>query len=102
VSRLCLVGRTVAVTSAAAQEARMPPFEKLVYLSCSEAQAVEPGKWVAVARFLADRTAADEEAVGQELGMLARGACTMFPQALLFGVIAQAVRIEAGRLAAAR
>jgi len=109
VSRLCLLGLTAAVTPAAAQEARLPPFEELVYLSCSEAQAMAPSERVAIARFLADRAAAhygialaDEEAAGRELGILVRGGCTMFPQALLFGVIAQAVRVEAERLAAAR
>ena len=87
----------------------MPPFEELVFLSCSDAQAMEPTERVAVARYLADRAAAhygialaDNEAVGRELGVLVRGGCTMFPQALLFGVIAQAVRVEAERLAAAR
>lgn len=101
-------GLAFAVTSAAA-EAQMPPFEELVYLSCREAQAMEPAERVAVARFLADRAAAhygialaDNEAVGRELGILVRGGCTMFPQALLFGVIAQAVRVEAERLTAAR
>jgi hypothetical protein len=109
VSRLCLLGLTAAVTPAAAQEARLPPFEELVYLSCSEAQAMAPSERVAIARFLADRAAAhygialaDEEAAGRELGILVRGGCTMFPQALLFGVIAQAIRVEAERLAAAR
>jgi len=109
VSRLCLLGLTAAVTPAAAQEARLPPFEELVYLSCSDAQAMEPAERVAVARFLANRAAThygialpDDEAVGRELGTLVRGACTMFPQALLFGVIAQALRVEAERLAAAR
>ena len=109
VSRLCLLGLTAAVTPAAAQEARLPPFEELVYLSCSEAQAMAPSERVAIARFLADRAAAhygialaDEEAAGRELGILVRGGCTMFPQALLFGVIAQALRVEAERLAAAR
>jgi hypothetical protein len=40
--------------------------------------------------------------LGQELGIPVRGACTPLPQVLLFGVFAQAVRIEAERLAAAR
>jgi hypothetical protein len=40
--------------------------------------------------------------VGRELGTLVRGGWTMFPQALLFGVIAQAVRVEAERLVPAQ
>jgi hypothetical protein len=106
---LCLLGVAFAVTPAAAQEARIPPFEELIFLSCSEAQAMEPTERVAIARSLANRAAAhygialpDDEAVGRELGALVRGGCTMFPQALLFGVIAQAVRVEAERLSAAR
>jgi hypothetical protein len=106
---LGLLGLACAVTPAAAQEAPMPPFEELVYLSCREAQAMDPAERVAIARFLADRAAAhydialaDNEAVGRELGILVRGGCTMFPQALLFGVIAQAVRVEAERLSAAQ
>ena len=106
---LGLIGLAFAATPAATQEAQMPPFEELVYLSCREAQAMESAERVAVARFLADRAAAhygialaDNEAVGRELGILVRGGCTMFPQALLFGVIAQAVRVEAERLTAAQ
>ena len=105
---LCLLGLAAAVTPATAQEAPMPPFEELVFLSCSEAQAMEPTERVAIARFLADRAAVhygialpDDEAAGRELGILVRGACTMFPQAYLFGVVAQAVRVEAERLMAA-
>ena len=98
----------MAVTPAAAQQqGGLPPFEELVYLS--EAQAMEPAERVAVARFLANRAAAhygialpDEEAAGRKLGTLVRGACTMFPLALLFGVIAHAVKVEAERLMAAR
>lgn len=96
-------------TPAAAQGTGMPPFEELVYLTCSEAQAMDPAERVEVARFLADRAAAhhgialaENEAVGRELGILVRGGCTMFPQALLFAVIAQAVRVEAERLTTAR
>jgi hypothetical protein len=105
---LGLLGLALTVTPAVAQES-LPPFEELVYLSCSDAQAMEPAERVAVARHLAERAAAhygialaDNEAVGRELGILVRGGCTMFPQALLFGVIAQAVRVEAERLTAAR
>ena len=65
---------------------------------------MQPVERVAVARLLADRAAAhygiappDEEAVGPALGALVRAGCIMFPQALLFGVIAQALRIEAER-----
>ena len=106
---LCLLGLAAALTPAAAQGLRIPAFEELVYLSCNEAQAVEPSERVAVARFLTNRAAAhcgialaDNEAVGRELGSLVPGGCTMFPQALLFGVIAQAVRVEAEQLAAER
>ena len=106
---LGLLGLAFAVMPAAAQDSELPPFEELVFLSCSEAQAMEPAERVEIARFLADRAAAhygialdDNEAVGRELGILVRGGCTMFPQALLFGVIAQAVRVEAERLSAAQ
>lgn len=103
---LGLLGLALTATPTVAQESL--PFEQLVYLSCSDAQAMEPAERVAVARLLADRAAAhygialDTEAAGRELGILVRGGCTMFPQALLFGVIAQAVRVEAERLTAAR
>jgi hypothetical protein len=55
---LGLLGLALALTPAAAQEPRMPPFEELVDLSCSEAHAMEPAERVAVARYLADRAPA--------------------------------------------
>ena len=70
---------------------------------------MEPARRIKVARFLANHAAAhcgialqETGEAGRELGILVRGACTMFPQAYLFGVVAQAVRIEAERLMAAR
>jgi hypothetical protein len=106
---LCLLGLTLATGPAGAQQPQTPPFEDLVFLSCSDAQAMPPEQRVAVALALADRAAKhygialpDNQAEGRELGLLVRGGCTMFPQALLFGVIAQAVRLEAERLKAAR
>lgn len=106
---LAVLGLACTATPAAAQQAQLPPFEELVYLSCSDAQAMDPAERVAVARHLADRAAAhygivlgNDDTVGRELGILIRGGCTMFPQALLFGVIAQAVKVEAARLTAAR
>ncbi len=108
--RLCLLGLVAVVTPAAAQEAgMMPPFEELVYVTCSEAQAMEPARRIEVARFLAHHAAArygialqETGEAGRELRILVRGACTMFPQAYLFGVVAQAVRVEAERLMAER
>jgi hypothetical protein len=107
--RLCLLGLIAVAPPAAAQEARMPPFEELVYITCSEAQAMEPARCIEVARFLANHAAAhygialqETGEAGRELGILVRGACTMFPQAYLFGVVAQAVRVEAERLMAER
>ena len=109
-SGLCLLGLAVAVTPAAAQQqGGMPPFGELAYVTCSEAQAMEPARRVEVARFLAHHAAAhygialqESGEAGRELAILVRGACTMFPQAYLFGVVAQAVRVEAERLMAAR
>jgi hypothetical protein len=108
--RLCLLGLIAAATPAAAQrQGGMPPFEELAYVTCSEAQAMEPARRVEVARFLANHAAAhygialqETGEAGRELGILVRGACTMFPQAYLFGVVAQAVRVEAERLMAER
>jgi hypothetical protein len=106
---LCLLGLASVTSPAAAQQTQIAPFEELVFLSCSDAQAMPPDERVAVAQLLADRAAKhygialpDNEAEGRELGILVRGGCTMFPQALLFGVIAQAVRLEADRLKAAQ
>jgi hypothetical protein len=84
---LALLGLAFAATPLAAQQSPMPPFEELVYLSCSEAQAMEPTERVAVASSLADRATAhygialaDNEAAGRELGILVRRGCTMFPR----------------------
>lgn len=106
---LCCLGLAATTSPAIAQQGALPPFEELIYVTCDEAQAMAPARRVAIARFLADHAAAHHgialagtEEAGRELGILVRGACTMFPQAYLFGVIGQAVRVEAEWLSTAR
>lgn len=108
-SALALGGLALAAVPVAAQQATMPPFEEMVYITCADAQAMAPERRMEIARYLADHAAAHHgislpptEEAGQELGILVRGGCTMFPQAYLFGVIGQALRVEAERAGAMR
>jgi hypothetical protein len=96
----------ISLTGASAVAAPPPmPFDDAVYLTCRDADQMDREKRIAVIRYLADHAAdhygltfQDEDTVGRELGTMIRAGCTMFPNAYVHFIVAQAVRAEAEKL----
>lgn len=80
-------------------------FDQAAYVTCREAQAMEPDARRQLAIFLGQHAAryrgvtlpTDER--GGQLGMLVRGGCTLAPDAYLFTVIDRAIVAEKANLA---
>ncbi len=79
-------------------------FEKAVYITCKEAQAMESGVRRTLAVYLAEHaaryrgvTVPDDER-GAQLAFLVRGGCTLAPDAYLFTVIDRAILAEIVKL----
>jgi hypothetical protein len=80
-------------------------FDRAAYVTCREAQAMQPDARRQLAVFLAEHAAryrgialpTDER--GGQLGMLVRGGCTLAPDAYLFTVIDRAIVAEKANLA---
>ncbi len=79
-------------------------FDQAAYVTCREAQAMQPEPRRALALFLADHvsrhrgvTIPDGE-MGVQLASLVRGGCTLAPDAYLFTVIDRAIVAELPRL----
>ncbi|MBN9485947.1 MAG: hypothetical protein J0H44_01930 [Alphaproteobacteria bacterium] len=89
---------------ASAQGGRLT-FDQAAYVTCREAQAMQPDARRQLAIFLAEHAAryrgvtlpTDER--GGQLGMLVRGGCTLAPEAYLFTVIDRAIVAEKANLA---
>ena len=95
----------LAVASAAQAQARPPAsFDQAVYVTCREAQAMQPEARKRLAIMLAEHSARyrgvalpnDER--GGQLAMLVRGGCTLAPDAYLFTVIDRAIEAEKDKL----
>jgi hypothetical protein len=93
----------VASTAAYAQTAPLT-FDQAAYVTCREAQAMQPEPRKALAVFLANHAAShrgvmvpDDER-GSQLALLVRGGCTLAPDAYLFTVIDRALLAEAPKL----
>jgi hypothetical protein len=100
-----LLGSTVcAAASLAAQAQTSMSFDQMAYVTCREAQAMQPDARRALATFLADHVSRKhgvvipEGELGSQIGYLVRGGCTLAPDAYLFSVIDRAVQAEAGKL----
>ncbi|MBS0222648.1 MAG: hypothetical protein JSR91_18115 [Proteobacteria bacterium] len=86
--------------------AQVPPlnFDQAAYVTCREAQAMQPEARKQLAVFLAEHSARyrgvslpnDER--GGQLAMLVRGGCTLAPDAYLFTVIDRAILAEKDKL----
>lgn len=80
-------------------------FDRAAYVTCREAQAMQPDARRQLAVFLAQHAAryrgitlpTDER--GGQLGMLVRGGCTLAPDSYLFTVIDRAIVAEKANLA---
>jgi hypothetical protein len=97
-SALCIAA------SLAAQAQTSMSFDQTAYVTCREAQAMQPDARRALATFLAEHVSRKrgvvipEGELGSQIGYLVRGGCTLAPDAFLFAVIDRAVQAEAGRL----
>lgn len=79
-------------------------FDQAAYISCRDAQAMQPEARKQVAIFLAEHAARHRGVVlpqddrGGQLAMLVRGGCTLAPDSYLFTVIDRAILAEQARL----
>ena len=93
----------VASTAAHAQTAVLT-FDQAAYITCREAQAMQPEPRKALAVFLANHAASHHGVVvpdderGAQLAHLVRGGCTLAPDAYLFTVIDRALVAETTKL----
>ena len=95
----------LAVASAAQAQAPSPArFDQAVYVTCREAQAMQPEARKRLAIMLAEHSARHRGVVlpkderGGQLAMLVRGGCTLAPDAYLFTVIDRAIEAEKDKL----
>lgn len=93
------------VVSGAVQAQTSPlNFEQAVYVTCREAQSLQPEPRKALAMMLAQHSAQKrgvvlpEDERGTQLAYLVRGGCTLSPDAYLFTVIDRAIQAEMGKL----
>ena len=102
--RFLIGGALCAAASLAAQAQTSMSFDQTAYVTCREAQALQPDARRALATFLADHVSRKrgvvipEGELGSQIGYLVRGGCTLAPDAYLFTVIDRAVQAEAGKL----
>jgi hypothetical protein len=102
--RFLLGGALCAAASLAAQAQTSMSFDQMAYVTCREAQALQPDARRALATFLAEHVSRKrgvvipEGELGGQIGYLVRGGCTLAPDAYLVSVIDRAVQAEAGKL----
>ena len=83
-------------------------FDQAAYVTCREAQAMQPEARKALAIFLAQHAAryrgivVPDDERGASLARLIRGGCTLSPDAYLFTVIDRALQAEALKLPKSR
>ena len=100
--RLLALAPVMAIATAA--YAQGPTPMSLAYVTCREAQAMQPDARRAIAVYLAEHSAQfrgvtipnDER--GAQLAQLVRGGCTLAPDAYLFTVIDRAIQAEKAKL----
>jgi hypothetical protein len=97
---------TVSLVVSASAHAQMATltFDQAAYVTCREAQAMQPEPRKALAVYLAEHSARhngvtlpDDDRGGQ-LATLVRGGCTLAPDAYLFTVIDRAIVAERSKL----
>lgn len=92
------------VCVASTAEAQPLNFDQAAYVTCREAQAMQPEARKALATFLAEHAArtrgivVPEDERGAQLAHLVRGGCTLSPDAYLFTVIDRALVAEKDKL----
>ena len=99
-----LLATAVALLAASAAQAQTLNFERAAYVTCREAQNMQPEPRKALAVFLAEHAARyrgvriPEGDTGGQLALLVRGGCTLAPDAYLFTVIDRAILAELPKL----
>jgi hypothetical protein len=94
------------IVSATAVQAQVAPtnFDQAAYITCREAQAMQPAVRRQLAVYLADHAArhrgvaVPDDERGAQLAHLVRGGCTLAPDAYLFTVIDRALVAELAKL----
>ena len=90
-------------TSAQAQMATIT-FDRAAYVTCRQAQNMQPEARKALAIFLAEHAARrrgvaiPDNELGAQLAHLVRGGCTLAPDAYLYAVIDRAIMAELSKL----
>ena len=105
-TRLFLAAAAALLAGPICAEAQLPPlsFDRAAYITCREAQAMQPEARRTLAVYLADHAARHrgvaipENEQGAQLAHLVRGGCTLAPDAYLFTVIDRALVAELARL----
>ena len=105
-SRTFLTAAAFLLTVSTTAQAQVPPtnFDQAAYITCREAQNMQPEARKALAVFLAEHSARYRGVIlpdgeqGAQLALLVRGGCTLAPDAYLFTVIDRAVLSELARL----
>lgn len=96
-------GLLVASVSLQAQ-AQTITFDRAAYVTCRQAQDMQPEARKALAIFLAEHAARrrgvaiPDNELGAQLAHLVRGGCTLAPDAYLFAVIDRAITAELSKL----
>ncbi|MBS0520664.1 MAG: hypothetical protein JSR90_18345 [Proteobacteria bacterium] len=104
--RILLASSALLLTATVSHaQAQTLSFEQAAYVSCREAQAMQPEARKQLAVFLAEHSARHRGVIlpddnrGGQLAMLVRGGCTLSPDAYLFTVIDRAIQAETNKLA---
>ena len=102
--RTLALGSGLLVVSIPAQAQAPLTFGQAAYVTCRDAQSMQPEARKALAVFLAEHAARrrgvaiPDNEVGVQLAHLVRGGCTLAPDAYLFTVIDRAIAAELSKL----
>ena len=102
ITRMLAAGGALLLAGGAANAQTAPTltFERAVFITCKDAQAMTPEARKAIAYYLAEYSARyhgvtiPEDSHGAQVGYLVRGGCTLSPDAYLFAVIDRAIVAE--------
>jgi hypothetical protein len=101
---VALAGALLVVSTSAQAQTPSITFDQAAYVTCREAQSMQPEARRALAVFLADHAARrrgvaiPDNELGAQLAHLVRGGCTLAPDAYLFTVIDRAIAAELSKL----
>ena len=101
---LTLAGVVLAASVSAQAQTAPLSFDQAAYVTCREANALQPEPRKALALLLAEHSARmhgvviPDNEIGAQLAHLVRGGCTLAPDAYLFTVIDRAITAEQSKL----